>query len=99
MDNITTIVLAIFASTGFWAFISQVYTAHKKMKTPQDEMLLALGRDRLLHLSKEYMSKGYIPDDEYDTFKAMGEAYIAMDGNSSCKRKYLEAINQLSVRG
>lgn len=97
MDNITTIILAIFASTGFWSLVSQIYTNHKQKKTPQEEMILALGRDRLLHLSKAYQQRGYIPDDEYDTFKKMGEAYIAMDGNSNTKRKYLEAI-QLPTR-
>lgn len=91
MDNMTTIVLAIFASTGFWTFLQNLIANRKKKKTPQEEMILALGRDRLLHLSKSYMSKGYIPDDEFDTFKMMGEAYIAMDGNSTTKRKYLEA--------
>lgn len=92
MDNVTTIVLAIFASTGFWAFIQKVYDSRKKRKTPQDLMLLALGRDRLLYLSKKYLGMHYIPDDEYESFKDMGEAYIALDGNSKVKRKYLEAI-------
>lgn len=92
MDNITTIILAIFASTGFWSFISQIVNNHKKKKTPQEQMIMAIGRDRLLYLSKAYMAKGYIPDDEFDNFKLMGEAYIAMDGNTSVKRKYLDAI-------
>lgn len=92
MDNITTIILAVFASTGFWSFVQKLYDNHKKKKTPQDLMLLALGRDRLLHLSKAYLEQGYIPDDEYDNFKLIGEAYIAMDGNTSVKRKYLDAI-------
>lgn len=92
MENITTIILAIFASTGFWSFISQIASAHKRKKTPQEQMIMSLGRDRLLYLSKAYLTKGYIPDDEYDNFKLMGEAYIAMDGNTSVKRKYLDAI-------
>lgn len=92
MDNITTIILAIFASTGFWTFLNQVISNHKHKKTPQEQMIMAIGRDRILFLSKTYMKMGYIPDDEFDNFKLMGEAYIAMDGNTSVKRKYLEAI-------
>lgn len=92
MDNITPIILAIFASTGFWAFIQKVYDSRKKKKTPQDLMLLALGRDRLLYLSKRYLERGFIPDDEFESFKDMGEAYLAMDGNSKVKRKYFEAL-------
>lgn len=97
MDNITAIILAVFASTGFWAFIQKLYDNHKKKKTPQDLMLLALGRDRLLHLSKAYLSNGYIPDDEYENYKDMGEAYLAMDGNSKVKRKYFETL-ELDVK-
>ena len=92
MDNITSIVLAVFASTGFWAFVQKLYDNHKKKKTPQDLMLLALGRDKLLYLSKKYLEMGYIPDDEYESFKDMGEAYLAMEGNSRVKRKYFEAL-------
>lgn len=92
MDNITTIVLAIFASTGFWSFISQLINNHKRKKTPQEQMIMAIGRDRLLFLSKSYMKAGFIPDDEYDNFKLMGEAYIALDGNTNVKRKFLEAV-------
>ena len=92
MDNITTIILAIFASTGFWTFLNQLINNHKHKKTPQEQMIMSLGRDRLLYLSKAYLNKGFIPDDEFDNFKLMGEAYIAMDGNTSVKRKYLEAI-------
>ena len=55
MDNITTIILAIFASTGFWTFLNQLITAKKKKKDPQEQMLLAICRDRLLHLSKAYL--------------------------------------------
>lgn len=92
MDNISTIILAVFASTGFWSFISQIITSHKKKRTPQEQMIMAIGRDRLLFLSKAYMKAGFIPDDEYDNFKLMGEAYIALDGNTSVKRKYLDAV-------
>lgn len=92
MDNITSIVLAIFASSGLWTLIQHVYDNHKKKKTPQEQMIMAIGRDRILFLSKTYMKMGYIPDDEFDNFKLMGEAYIAMDGNTSVKRKYLDAV-------
>lgn len=95
--DITTIIIAVFASTGFWAFIQRVYENHSKKKTPQQQMLLALCRDRLLHLSKSYLAKGYIPDDEYETFVEMGEAYILL-GNSGVKRKYLTA-KELPVKG
>ena len=95
--DITTIIIAVFASTGFWAFVQKLYDDHKKKKTPQERILLALCRDRLLHLSKAYIAKGFIPDDEYETFIEMGESYILL-GNSGVKRKYLMA-KELPVKG
>lgn len=92
MDNITTIILAIFASTGFWTFLNQLITAKKKKKDPQEQMLLALCRDRLLHLSKAYLEKGVIPSDEYNTFRELGEAYLVLDGDDVVSQKYKAAI-------
>ena len=92
MDNITTIILAVFASTGFWAFAQHIYDSQrsKKKKTPQERMVLALCKDRLLHLSKSYLQRGFIPDDEYETFIEMGEAYLTVE-NGGVKRKFLDA--------
>ena len=92
MDNITTIILAVFASTGFWTFLNQLITAKKRKKDPQEQMLLALCRDRLLHLSKSYLQRGFIPEDEYNTFKEMGEAYLIVDGDDIVAKKYKEAM-------
>lgn len=97
MDNITTIILAVFASTGFWQLLQKIYETHKKTKTPQEKMLLAIGRDRLLFLSKKYEQMGYIPDDEYENYDEMGEAYIALGGNSQVKKHYQQDV-KLPVR-
>lgn len=90
----TTIVLAVigvfgtvFASQGFWEWL------RNRKKTPQDKMLLAIGRDRLLFLCKQYKRKEFIPEDEYEAFTSMGDAYIEMGGNSTIKKLYLECKN------
>lgn len=33
---------------------------------------------------------GYIPDDDYETYIALGEAYEAMEGNSLVKKGFEE---------
>ena len=53
-------------------------------------MLLALGRYRLNHLCKRYLRLGEIPDDEYEIFIAMGEAYKGLNGNSYVKKLFEE---------
>lgn len=87
---ITLIVVAgsIFASSGFWDWLK---TRRGKM-TPVELVSMALGRDRLNFLSKKYIKQGYIPEDEYETFKELGESYIDAGGNNMAKALFKEAI-------
>ena len=85
---IVSVIIAIFASTGFWDWLK---TRRKKM-TPYEQVTMAIGRDRLNFLSKKYIKAGYIPEDEFETFKELGEAYIDAGGNTKVKQLYLDAI-------
>ena len=90
--NETTLValIGIFAaclgSNGFWQWLMM----KRKKNSPSDNMLLALGRYRLNHLCKRYLRLGEIPEDEYESFIAMGEAYKGLNGNSYVKKLFEE---------
>ena len=91
--NDTTVILALigivgatFGGNGFWQWIM----TKRKEKTPADRMILSLGKYRLNMLCKEYLKNGEIPEDEYESFIAMGEAYLAMGGNSKVKKLFYE---------
>lgn len=91
MDPLTLIVsviVAIFASTGFWDWLK---TKRKKM-TPYEQVTMAMGRDRLNFLSKKHLREGFIPEDEFESFKELGEAYIDAGGNTKVKELYLDAM-------
>ena len=77
---------ACFGSNGFWQWLM----TKRKRNSPSDDMLLALGRYRLNHLCKRYLRLGEIPDDEYESFIAMGEAYKGLNGNSYVKKLFEE---------
>lgn len=85
---IVSVIVAIFASTGFWDWLK---TRRKKMG-PYDAVTMAIGRDRLNFLSKKHIKNNYIPEDEFESFKELGEAYIDAGGNTMVKELYLEAI-------
>ena len=53
---------------------------------------MAIGRDRLNHLSKKHIKSGFIPEDEFESFKELGEAYLEAGGNTMVKELYLEAV-------
>lgn len=87
IGSVTAICVAVFASQGFWDWMK----TKRKKKTPQDLMLLAIGRDLLLQRSKTYDKCGFIPEDEYESFKSLGDAYVGMGGNSLVKKRYNQA--------
>lgn len=87
---ITLIVVAgsIFASSGFWDWLK---TKRGKM-TPYERVTMAVGREKLNKLSKKYIKMSYIPEDEFESFKELGEAYLDAEGNSIVKELYRDAI-------
>lgn len=60
--------------------------------TPFEQVTMAIGRDRLNYLSKKHIKAGYIPEDEFESFKELGEAYLEAGGNTMVKELYLEAV-------
>ena len=56
-------------------------------------MVLALCRDRLLHLAKSYLKEGEIPNDEYENFHELYDAYTGFGGNSMVKKLCEEALS------
>jgi hypothetical protein len=69
MNNTTTIIVsvvcAVFASTGFWAFLTYVLQGKDTKETAEGQMLKGLAHDRICHLGKAYLKNGYIPHDDY----------------------------------
>lgn len=85
---IVSVIVAIFASTGFWDWLK----SRRKKMTPYEQVTMAMGRDRLNFLSKKHLRDGYIPEDEFESFKELGEAYIDAGGNTMAKELYLDAM-------
>lgn len=78
---------ATFAGQGFWDWLK---TKRGKL-SPAEKLSMAMGRDRLIFLAKKYIKQGFIPEDEYDMFINMGEAYLEMGGNHYGEKKFNEA--------
>lgn len=84
---------AVFASTGFWEW----FRYRKGKLTRSERLTMAMGRDRLIFMSKRYIKQGYIPEDEYDMFIEMGESYLDMGGNHYGEKLFKQA-KELDVR-
>lgn len=59
---------------------------------------MSYSRDRLNHLCLEYMNKGYVPKDDYVSFKLLGEAYKDANGNSEVKTRFDYCMDNLEVK-
>lgn len=88
-EQTIALLVAVFASTGFWTFLSKLIE-RKHTPTPFENVVLALGRYRLLKLNKYYRDMGRIPNDDYETYISLGESYISAGGNSLVKKGFEE---------
>lgn len=64
----------------------------------QTELNICEGRSILKQKNDKYREMGFIPDDEYPVYKALGEAYINAGGNSNVKTMFLRNMDKLPVQ-
>jgi hypothetical protein len=100
LQMIVTIVCAVAASSGFWAFI-QKRSESKDVKT---QMLIGLGHDRIITLGRTYLKRvdengnPYITQEEYENLKDyLYKPYNQMGGNGSAER-IMNEIEKLPIK-
>jgi len=82
-----TIIVAIFGSTGFWAIVQKVL----ENKSASRRMILGLGYDRLVHLCRKYIERGYVTLEELeDLEKYLYTPYREMGGNGTAEMLFNE---------
>ena len=99
-NNLVTLLVAVFASTGFWSLVQYIIGIIKEKKggnSAEKNLLIALSHDRILTLSKEAIAKGYISQDDYDNLAQMTEPYFQAGGNHLAK-KYWTEVQTLPIR-
>ena len=94
VDIILAIVSSLLASSGLWAFV------FKKLnnRDAQNDMLIGLGHDRIMHLGMHYIKQGWISSEEYENLsKYLFEPYRALGGNGSAER-IMKEVDKLTTR-
>jgi hypothetical protein len=96
--TIVAIVLAIFASSGFWTFVIAVLQHRWSKKSTENRLLLGLAQDRIVHLGKTYIKRGDITNDEFETLHdALYLPYREMGGNGVAKR-VMDEVEKLPIK-
>ena len=94
IERAITIICAVIASSGFWAFI-QKKNDNKDIKS---QMLIGLAHDRIIFLGMHYIERGCITQDEYENlYEYLYKPYEELGGNGSAKRIMTE-VNKLPIR-
>lgn len=99
MQNIIIpLVCAVFASTGFWTLINNIWQAIQKKKSNETKLIMGLAYDRILTLSTYYIGKGSISAEEYhDLDYYLYEPYKNMGGNGTAQ-KLMQEVSRLPIR-
>ena len=95
---IISIVGAVFASTGFWAFLTSLIQGKKAKDSAEGQMLKGLGHDRICYLGECYIQRGYIAKDEYENLHDyLYLPYKKLGGNGTAE-KVMEEVERLSLK-
>ena len=95
---ISTIVIAIFASTGFWAFVTVIYQNKTKKDNAEAQMLKGIGHDRICCLGESYIKRGYITKEEYENLRDyLYLPYKKLGGNGTAE-KIVKDVSNLPIR-
>lgn len=104
-NSIIIIITTIFASTGFWAFLTSRFTAkdNKSAKADrqaelQSKMLKGLAHDRICYLGEEYIKRGFITKDDYENLHDyLFLPYKELGGNGTAE-KIMNEVEKLPIQ-
>ena len=93
LHMVVTIVCAVIASSGFWAFIQR----KNENKDVKSQMLIGLAHDRIIFLGMKYIERGWISQDEYENLRDyLYKPYEKLGGNGSAQKVMIE-VNKLPI--
>ena len=107
-EQIVTIMVAIFASSGFWTFLTSWFSRRDDKKCRgdreielQSKILKGLGHDRICFLGEMYLSRKpepYITRDEYENLHDyLYIPYKDLGGNGTAE-KIMNEVKKLPVK-
>ena len=94
LQLLVTVLCAVIASGGFWAFME----THREKKDKGRALLIGLAHDRIIYLGMQYISRGHITQDEYENLVVyLYEPYEKYGGNGSAKR-VIDEVKKLPIK-
>ena len=95
METMVTIILSIFASSGFWAFVTFALQRKDEKRDSRDKILMGIARRQILLDAEIHFARGYITPDDYNELNDyLYQPYKALGGNGSAER-VMSQVKQL----
>ena len=91
---ILTIFTSALASSGQWAFLSSRFDK----RGAEREILIGIGHIEIVFFGMQYIERGWITQDEYDTLCELYEPYVKLGGNGS-GTKIMKEVEKLPIKG
>lgn len=92
LQMISTIVVAVIASTGFWTFLQKVVSKPRAL----DRLVLALTQDRFVAFAQKSIDEGCITRQDYKILMGIYKPYKEAGGDGLVD-KYWAEINKLPL--
>lgn len=97
-ETVVTLVCAIFASTGFWAFITHVMSKHSSKLSNESKLLRGMAHDRICFLGEKYIHQGWITRDDYENlYEYLYIPYRDLGGNGTAAR-VIQEVQKLPLK-
>ena len=90
---ILTILTSLLASSGLWAFLGRKL----ERNNAEQELIIGIGHIELVFFGMQYIERGWITRDEYETIQDLYEPYVKLGGNGSGTR-IMREVEKLPIR-
>jgi hypothetical protein len=88
----------MFASTGFWAFLTYFFQRKHTKDNAESQMLKGLGHDRICYLGSKHIESGFITKDDYENLHDyLYLPYKKLGGNGTAD-KVMKEVDHLPMK-
>lgn len=90
---ILTIITSLLASSGLWAFLG----SKMERNNAERELIVGIGHIELVFFGMQYIERGWITREEYETMQDLYKPYVKLGGNGS-GTKIMKEVEGLPIR-
>lgn len=90
---ILTIITALLTSSGLWAFLG----SRLEKNSAERDLIIGIGHIELVFFGMQFLERGWITRDEYETMQDLYKPYVKLGGNGS-GTKIMKEIENLPIR-